>query len=332
MRVLAVSLILLSALLAGCVTVEDKNQTDDPDEPPAGKGVDAPDDGDGSDGDPEPDPEPEPDDADELKGGDTKDDTSFREDVGVAPGAPWKKMDHHFRVPIKISSNAEVGEEYRFTIDVGAALQDAGLRWLHPGTPLAELDPDATSVVVHQVSSAGIVQSTVAVESRQAGTHAIEVAFEHVGGNYIVYFDDERNDAEGEQHTLFPDAQDITAFRGKAQWQGDDLWGLTYFGDKEKNNVWPGDTVIMYATIQNDNREHGHGAVPLEFALVARAPADWDDVEVDPEGGGEVQNNRRVSLRGVTPEDATGSDTVHLDVIAEGRTVTATFLVRYHQT
>lgn len=310
MRVFAIAVILLLAMLAGCVTVEDKNGTGD----------------DGAHQEPEPEPE---DGTDELTGGDPEEDTAYRESLGVPAGAAWKKMDHHFRVPIKLSSTAQVGETYRLTIDVGAALQEVGLRWLHPGTPLAELDPDATSIVLHQVSSAGMVQRTVPVESRAAGTHAIELAFEHVGGNYILYFDDERNNADGEMHALFPDAADIKGFRGKAQWQGDNLWGLVY--SSGEINHWPGKTVIMYAYIENDNRNTDRQPVKLPFTLVPRAPADWDDVTVDPEEG-EVQDRKRVSIRGTSPEGSTGSDTVHLDVVSDGQAVTATFLVRYHST
>jgi hypothetical protein len=265
-----------------------------------------------------------------VKGGDPGEDVAFSEKVNTPSSTKWTSAGHPFRLPLKLGSAFDVGDEVRLTIDVGTALQEAGLDWIGPGIKLAQINADPRSVVLHSISGSGQIQSMPSIEARQAEKHSLEIAFEHVGGEYVLFFADVEDHIDSGANATFDDAVHATGFRGSPEWQGADFWGITANSGVIK--YWPGDKVIMYATIHSNAREAGKGSVPIDFTIDATAPDDWDDVETDPKGAASATHQRRVSLSGITPEDASGSDTVFLDVHSGGDTVTISLLVKYHDT
>lgn len=255
--------------------------------------------------------------------GDPKEDTKFVDDYGPS-NAPWTQEDHHFRVVFGV--DGESGRDVRLTIDVGQALDEAGLEWIAPGVPLSAIDPDPESVVIEQISSAGRATATLSVDARKAGTHALEVAFFDIGGDYIMYFDEARSNVPGGPTKVIEDAHNASGKRDEGEWRGTGLWGLV--GSNAVVEVSSYQQVTFSAFVQNDARDK-NGHAPITIDVSATVPDDWENVKVEPEETTEISDNYRVKVSGRSPIYNNGTAEVQLHVTADGVTLTHTFPVKY---
>ncbi len=255
--------------------------------------------------------------------GDPKEDTKFVDGFGPSK-APWTQEDHHFRVVFGVDGQS--GRDVRLTIDVGQALDEAGLEWIAPGVPLSAIDPDPDSVVIEQISSAGRATATLAVDARKAGTHAIEVAFFDIGGDYIMYFDEARSNVPGGPTKVIEDAHDASGKRNDAEWRGKGLWGLV--GSHAVVEVTSYSQVTFSAFVQNDARDKD-GRINIDIDVTATMPEGWENVKVEPADTTSISDNYRVKVSGRAPIYNNGTAEVQLHVTADGVTLTHKFPIRY---